>query len=240
MAKKVSNFMKITVTQALEEMRQFVRPEKAKEMAKYHKVSREVMGVSNPEITALAKGWRSQLSVEERVNFSAQLWASGLFEARIAAAKLLTQARLRPDESAWALIASWVPEFDCWAIADHAAMAGQRRLIADPARLDEVEAWTAPEQPMWTRRAALVFTLPWTKQNHPKPDEIVARERVLGWAAGYAPDHDWFIQKAVAWWLRDLSRHDVPRVRAFLAEHGAAMKPWAVREASRHLPEDAS
>ena len=50
------------------------------------------------------------------------------FEARLAAAKLLTQARIRPDQEAWDLIKSWVPDFDSWAIADHACMAGQRRV----------------------------------------------------------------------------------------------------------------
>ncbi len=132
----------------------------------------------------------------------------------MAAAKLLTTARIRPDDAAWALIASWVPDFDSWAIADHACMAGQKRLVADPARLDEVETWTRSDH-MWTRRAALVITLPWTKQNHPKPDELAARDRILGWAAGYVPDHQWFIQKAIAWWLRELSKHDAPACAPF-------------------------
>ncbi|MEO0503734.1 MAG: DNA alkylation repair protein, partial [Pseudomonadota bacterium] len=131
-------------------------------------------------------------------------------------------------------ICAWVPQFDGWAVADHACMAGQRRLLADPTRLDSVEAWTASDH-MWTRRAALVMTLPWTKQNHPKPDEKAARERILGWAAGYVPDRNWFIQKAIGWWLRDLSKHDPDRVTAFLAQHGADMKPFAAREAARYL-----
>ena len=58
-----------------------------------------------------------------------------MHEGRVAAAKLLTQARIRPDGDVWALIASWVPQFDGWAIADHAMKAAERRLIADPARL---------------------------------------------------------------------------------------------------------
>ena len=88
---------------------------------------------------------------------------------------------------------------------------------------------------MWTRRAALVMTLPWTKQNHPKPADLAVRERVLGWAAGYVTDHDWFIQKAIGWWLRELSKHDAGRVADFLENHGDAMKPFAVKEASRKL-----
>ncbi len=134
----------------------------------------------------------------------------------------------------WDLVRSWVPGFDAWALADHAAGAISRRLVADPARLDEVEAWTAHPN-MWTRRAALVSTLPWTKQNHPKPEELIARDRVLGWAAGMVEDRDWFIQKAIAWWLRELSKHDPERTRAFLASHGARMKPFARNEAGRLL-----
>jgi len=43
------------------------------------------------------------------------------------------------------LIQSWVPDFDSWAIADHACMAAQKRLLADPQRLDVVESWPNPE-----------------------------------------------------------------------------------------------
>ena len=85
------------------------------------------------------------------------------------------------------------------------------------------------------RRAALVITLPWTKQNHPSAGDLAIRDRVLGWAAGYADDPEWFIQKAIAWWLRDLSKHDAPRVRAFLEAHGDRLKPFARREAGKHL-----
>jgi 3-methyladenine DNA glycosylase AlkD len=113
-------------------------------------------------------------------------------------------------------------------------MAGQKRLVADPSRLDEVEGWVASDH-MWTRRAALVSTLPWTKQNHPKPQELEARNRILGWAARLVPDHQWFIQKAIGWWLRELSKHDAPRTEAFIATYGEGMKPFAVKEALRHL-----
>jgi 3-methyladenine DNA glycosylase AlkD len=225
----------MTFVDALKALTAEAQPDTAAEKAAYHKQTRVVMGVPNPAINALTKTWRQTLSVENRVALADDLWASDIFECRIAASKLLTQARLRPDEAAWALIQSWVPEFDSWAIADHACTAGQKRLVADPARLDQVEAWTQSDH-MWTRRAALVITLPWSKQNFPKPHELEVRDRVLGWAAGYVDDPDWFIQKAVAWWLRDLSRHDAPRTRAFLAEYGARMKPFARKEAARHMP----
>ncbi len=224
----------MTLDEALNALKAKVQPGRDVEMAAYHKLDRAYLGVANPDTNDLVKSWRQALSIEERVSLSAELWATDIYEARLAAAKLLTQARIRPDDAAWALIKSWVPEFDSWAIADHAAMAGQRRLSAVPERLDEVEEWTKSEH-LWTRRAALVFTLPWTKQNHPKPGELAARDRILGWAAGYVDDPEWFIQKSVSWWLRDLSKHDPARVVWFLEQYGERMKPFARKDAARHL-----
>lgn len=219
---------------ALDRLHAQADPTRAAEMRAYHKVDRIYLGLSNPQIDALVAEWRAVCSVEERVALSGALWASGIHEAMIAAAKLLTQARLRPDDAAWALIAGWAEGFDGWAVADTAAAAGSRRLAADPARLDLVETWTQHPN-MFTRRAALVMTLPWARLNNPKAADLAVRERVLGWAAGYAEDRDWFIQKAVAWWLRDLSKHDADRTRAWIAEHGDRLKPFARKEAQRLL-----
>jgi 3-methyladenine DNA glycosylase AlkD len=187
-----------------------------------------------PAIEDLTDRWRAELSLDDRLSLAADLWQTNIHEGRVAAAKLLTQARIRPDDAAWALIQSWVPDFDAWAIADHASIAGQKRLVADPSRIDTVESWVTSAH-MWTRRAALVMTLPWTKQNFPKPAELAVRDRCLAGVRRLADDPDWFIQKAVAWWVRDLSKHDAPRARAFLDQHGARLKPFAQKEAARHL-----
>lgn len=224
----------MTAAEALAQLQALADPARAAEMAAYHKAPRPYLGVTVPQITELATAWRAELDLPGRVALADALWHSNIHEARLAAAKLLTQARIADDEPVWRLIASWVPEFDAWALADHACDAGERRLLAHPERIDEVETWTTSPH-MWTRRAALVITLPWTKQNFPKPQDLVLRDRVLGWAASYTTDKDWFIQKAVAWWLRDLSKHDAERARAFLAGPGQNLKPWAQKEAARHL-----
>lgn len=225
----------MTVDDALAELAGLGDAYKAGEMAAYHKAERPYFGIANPVIYDCCARWREALSLEGRIQLASDLWDSNVHEARVAAAKLLVQARINPDDAAWQLIASWVPTFDAWAIADHACGAGSRRLVADPTRLDEVEGWTTSDH-LWTKRAALVMTLPWTKQKHPKPEELAARERILGWAATYVTDPNWFIQKSVSWWLRDLGRRDPDRVWAFLEAHGDAMKPFARKDASRKLP----
>lgn len=219
----------------LDRLREMESAEDAAGAAAYHKADRPYLGVRNPVLTDLARDLRRTLALQDRLALASGLWDSNVHEARILAAKLLEQARLRPDDSAaWALIASWVPQFDAWAIADHASISGAKRLAADPSRLDTVEIWAGSDH-MWSRRAALVMTLPWARLNTPKPAELAQRERILGLAAGLVRDRAWFVQKAIGWWLRDLSKRDPDRVRAFLAAHAEDMKPFAVREARRHL-----
>lgn len=203
-------------------------------MAAYHKAPRDYLGVKVPVITEMATRWRMGLDTAARVALASALWATDIHEARVAAGKLLTQARIKDDAAIWDLITTWVPQFDAWAIADHACDAGERRLIADPTRIDTVETWTTHDS-FWVRRAALVITLPWTKQNHPSPADLAIRDRVLGWCATYADDREWFIQKAIGWWLRDLSKHDATRTRDWLAAHGARLRPFARNEAAKYL-----
>lgn len=208
---------------------------KAAEMAAYHKAPRPYFGVANPVIDEAAKAWRGKVSLDDRLTLASDLWDSNIHEARVAAAKLLVQARIRPDDGAWTLITSWVPQCDGEAIADVVCGAGSRRLLADPARIDEVEAWTTSDH-IWTKRAGLIMTLPWTKMNNPKPADLTTRERILGWAAAYTDDPAWIIQKSVSSWLRELGRHDATRVYVFLESHGDKMKPSLRKDASRGLP----
>lgn len=224
----------MTPQDALDQVIALGEPVKAGEMAAYHKVERRYLGVSNPQLDTLYKAWRKDTDVPQRLEIAQFLWDSDIHEARIVAAKLLTQARINPDEDVWAEFCRWVPTFDAWAVADHACAAGSKRLYLNDKRLDEVETWTTHEN-MWVRRAALVVTLPWTKSNYPKEAELAQRDRILGWAAGYVTDPEWFIQKSISWWLRSLSKHDPDRVRAFIDAYGDQMKPFARKDAVRTL-----
>ena len=222
------------IAEALARLEALADPVKAAEMAAYHKISRPYLGVAVPQVEELVAEWRAALTVEERVALAGGLWESGIHEAMVAAAKLLTQARLRPDAAAWEMICGWVAGFQGWAVSDHASIAAQKRLVAEPERIEDVAGWVSSPN-MWTRRAALVVTLPYAKMNFPKDQDLAIRERALGWAADYVADREWFIQKAVAWWLRDLSKHDAARVRVFLEGPGAGLKSFARKEAGKYL-----
>ena len=210
-------------------------PQKIPDMVAYHNVDRPYLGVANAVIDAAVKQWRAELDLDTRLSLASSLWDSNVHEGRVAAAKLLTQARIRPDDNAaWDLICTWVPTFDTRVLADLVAVAGQKRLVADPSRIGVLDEWTTSEH-MWTRRAAFMFTLPWTKQNHPKPLDIAVRDRVMEWAADLVVDHDFMMQTAIAGWLRDLSKHDHDRVTNFMFANAELMKKFAAKEASRNL-----
>jgi 3-methyladenine DNA glycosylase AlkD len=224
---------------ALSELETLADPDDAAKMAAYHKAPRRYLGIQVPKIDRLARNWRREHGIAGRVALAAGLWDSDIHEARIAAAKLLTQARIPEGEAQiWEEFQRWVPHFDAWAIADHACKAGERRLTADPRRIDTVEGWTR-DCNKWVRRAALVVTLPWSKLPDPSVGDREVRERVLAWAEAYVGDRDWFIQKAISWWLRSLSLRDPARVRVFLVGPGRNLKAFARRDAARLLdPQD--
>ena len=217
--------------QVLTQLRALGDATKSAEMAVYHKTAREFLGVPAAVLDEMARELRREMTLQARCDLAQEMWASDVHEAGIFAAKLLTQARIRPEDApVWQIIAGWAQGFDSWALADHASIAGAKRLQADPARLDEVESWITSEN-MWTRRAALVMTLPWARLTHPKADDLALRERVLGWAETCVPDRNPYMQKAVAWWLRDLSKRDPARVLAFLDGPGAGLTKGAKSEA---------
>jgi 3-methyladenine DNA glycosylase AlkD len=222
------------VTEALARLQALADPERAARDRAYHKVERPYLGVPVPALAPLVAEWRV-LALADRMALARGLWRTNIHEARVAAAKLMIQARIRPDDGpVWDLLLSWLPDFDAWAIADVATSALQRRLAADPSRIAVVEGWTTDPN-LWVRRAALVIAQPFVRLPFPKAPDLAIRDRALVWAEAYLPDRQWFIHKAIGALLRDLSVRDPARTRAFLAAHGAALMPVARAEARRRL-----
>ncbi len=219
---------------ALEALNSSGNTDLAAKMARQYKIDRPYLGISNLQIDALYKAWRSNTDMTTRIAIAAYLWDSNIHEARIAAAKILTQARISPDTAVWDEILRWVPSFDGATLTDHACGAAARRLPVDLSRLDTVECWVSDTN-VFVRRAALIATLPWAKMNHPSETDLIKSERVLGWIATYTVDKDPSLQRAVALWLRSLAKHAKPRAIEFMEEFGPQMQAHTVKEISAVL-----
>jgi 3-methyladenine DNA glycosylase AlkD len=198
----------------------------AKEKA-YQKSSREHWGVALPQMDVAIREICSDLSPSDCLALSVRLWREPVWDLRLVAGRILARKSVPANDRLWRFVRARMRDLDGWAVADNLAPVAARCLLADEHRLDEVESWIDSPH-LWTRRAALVFTLRWTRQGRDP-------ERMLGWASKLADDPEWFIQKAIGWWLRELSKRDPARVRRFLAEHGARLKAVARREASKYL-----
>jgi 3-methyladenine DNA glycosylase AlkD len=192
----------------------------------YQKSAWEHWGVPLPKMDLAIRETLASAREDQLIRLSESLWREPVWDLRIVAARILARKAVPATEQLWRFALDRMSDLDGWAVADNMAGVGSRCLLADPRRLDVVATWVESRH-LWTRRAALVFTLPWTRDGDP--------ERMLAWAARLAGDPEWFIQKAIGWWLRELSKRDAPRVRRFLAEHGATLKGVARREASKYL-----
>ncbi|WP_410217907.1 DNA alkylation repair protein [Paracoccus sp. (in: a-proteobacteria)] len=210
--------------QELDQLRALGDPQHAERVAARHKSGRETLGITPARLEEVVSGWRETLDAESRVALARGLWDSNIHEARIAAARLLVQARMRPDEEAWTLIRDWTPQIDGTDIGDAIAAAASRRLASDPARLDQIAEWLNSPNP-WQRRGLLMATLPWAKMNHPKMADVQIRERVLDWALALSSDRHGAVRQAVETWLRDLTKHDAERVAAWHEARAAMPAP---------------
>jgi 3-methyladenine DNA glycosylase AlkD len=193
----------------------------------YQKSRWEHWGVSLPAMDAAIKQTLGDLTQRQALDLCARLWREPVWDLKIVAGRILARKSIAPDGKVWRFVTERLADLDGWAVADNLASVASRCLIEDERRLDAAEAWI--ESPhLWTRRAALVFTLPWAKGDRDP-------ERMLGWAARLAEDREWFIQKAIGWWLRELSKRDPERVRRFLEDYERTLTGVARREATKYL-----
>ena len=120
------------------------------------------IGASLPEMDAAIKETICDLTQDEALSLCRCLWREPVWDLKIVAGRIPARKMIEPDAKVWAFVTQSLADLDGWAVADNLATAASRCLIADRGRLDSVEAWI--ESPhLWTRRAALVFTLPWAK-----------------------------------------------------------------------------
>jgi 3-methyladenine DNA glycosylase AlkD len=211
----------------IQALRAFGSPKRAEWEKAYQKSRWQHWGVALPNMDAAIKEALSDLPQDEALSLCRRLWREPVWDLKIVAGRTLARKSIEPDAKVWGFVTERLADLDGWAVADNLADVASRCLIADPARLDAMETWIDSPH-LWTRRAALVFTLPWTKGERDP-------ERMLGWAGRLADDREWFIQKAIGWWLRELSKRDPERVRRFLEECGPKLTGVAKREAMKYL-----
>lgn len=218
------------VSRFIEQLYTLENHERAQAHAQYNKSQRVHLGLTVPEITQLVGETAKKLSPQELLELAYALWETDIFDAKIAATKITGLPKLKPSPELWNFVIFCLPDLNGWALEDQLAHTAWKCILADLTLLDTLEQWTK-HQSFWIRRAALIYTLPFAKKGRDP-------ERMLSWAAKYSSDTEWFIQKAIGWWLRDLGKHNPERVLKFLKDHAHNLKYVAKHEATRLLKKD--
>lgn len=217
----------LLLTDLLQEIKSFADPKRAVADQRYHKSTREHWGVCVPQCDKLAKSFSKGHEEADLILMAETLWMTDLFDPMVCACKILSLPRIKPSLPLWNTIKNLLKKVDGWALEDGLAHAAWKCILANPELLDDLHEWSRHPN-FWMRRATLVYTLPFAK---PGKDP----ERMLEWASFYATDPEWFIQKAIGWWLRVLGQHNPERVSLFLTTHWDKLKGVAQKEATRKL-----
>ena len=215
----------------LDRLRSMANPENVAGMARFGINPKGTLGISVASLRVVAreikKGAPSEL---ERHALAAELWASGVHEARKLAALVDVAELVTPEQ-----MDAWVLDVDSWDVCDGLCM----DLFDDtPYAFDKAMEWSYREEE-FVRRAAFALMAALAFRAKPFPDE--AYEPFFALIKQYATDERNFVRKAVNWALRGIGkRNDRLLVRAIEVAReidGMDLKAarWIAKDALREL-----
>ncbi len=175
----------------LAELKRLADPANVAGMARFGITGRQVLGVSTQPLRALAKrlGCNHELAAE--------LWSSGVFEARLLAA-LIEQPELVTRRQANA----WARDFECWADCDGVCI----HLFRKTSFAHELaETWTGRSAEL-VKRAG--FTMIATLAVHDKAASNEVFRSHLKRVEAEATDERHNVKKGVNWALRQIGKRN--------------------------------
>jgi 3-methyladenine DNA glycosylase AlkD len=213
----------LTAAQLMERLREMGNPDNITGMARFGINPANTLGVSMPQLRALAKGRRDQ-------QLSLDLWASGIHEARILAALVGV-----PESVTEVQMDAWVLDFDSWDVCDQVCL---NLFDRTPWAYEKAVEYAGREEEFVKRAGfALMACLAWHDKTAPDQKfldllPVIQREAV---------DKRNFVKKAVNWALRQigkrnqaLNRAAIETARRILTIDSPAAR-WVANDALREL-----
>jgi 3-methyladenine DNA glycosylase AlkD len=220
--------------EVLEELRKLGNPEQAEAVARYMKTSSlKFFGIRLPLIQKTVTRFAKGLATEELVPLMNGLWKQTIFESRVAAIRVLERYAKRGDVFL-ALDASsqWIDDVDTWGLMDPLGTLCVGTLLLRDRDIEKtLTKWSMSEN-FWRRRASILPYLHLSKKSVYKKEYT---ERILQAIRPHISDKEFFVGKAAAWVLRELSKREPEAVKAFIDQHRDVMTRLVIREASKKL-----
>ena len=182
----------------LDRLRGMANPENVAGMARFGISTKGTLGISVASLREVARDVRKAVRGKpERHALAAELWSSGVHEARELATLIDVAALVTPDQ-----MDAWVADVDSWDIGDGLSMGLFDRT---PYAVPKAQEWAAREEE-YVRRAAFALMAALALKRHELPDE--AFEPFFTLMKRYATDERNFVKKAVNWALRQIGKRN--------------------------------
>jgi len=208
----------------LAELRRLTNPTNVAGMARFGIVGQNLLGISVVQLRAIAKRTGRNHALAE------ELWASGIFEARILAAFVAEPAKVTRRQAN-----AWVKDFECWADCDGLCIHLFRKT---PFAHELAVAWSGrPAE--FVKRAG--FTMMATLAVHDKTAGNDVFRGYLSRVEKAATDERHNVKKGVNWALRQigkrnpiLNREAIRTAKVIRARDSRAAR-WIAGDALREL-----
>lgn len=177
------------------ELRELSDPSRVVVFERYAIKTPQFFGISTPDVKALAK--EAKKLVEDRHIVAADLWKSGIFEARSVAFLIDDPKLVTPEQ-----MDAWCADFDNWATVDGAC---GYLFCRTPYAYEKAVEW-ATREPEFEKRAAFSLMAYLAVHDKKAPNEKLAA--FLPLIEKHSDDERNFVKKAVNWALRQIGKRN--------------------------------
>src|SRR5947207_4324215 len=175
----------------LDELRSLGDPAGREGMARFGINAERALGIRIPQLRAIAR------RVGKDHELAAELWASGIHEARLLACFIDD-----PSQVTEAQMEAWAAEFDSWDLVDQCC---GNLFDRTPFAYAKAAEWAGREEE-FVKRAGFAMMAELAVHDKRAPDERF--EPFLPLIEREAPDRRNFVRKAVNWALREIGKRN--------------------------------
>ena len=209
--------------------------ERAVNEKRYLKSEIEHFGVKVPEIRKLARRFareRRDLGKSEIEVLTHELWGRDVYELRKLAVNILA-ARVGVfglDDVAF--VEGLLRRSHTWALIDDLSINVVAPMLEDVDGAGVVRKKWSKDADFWVRRTAMLGLLPALRRGRDGWEEFA------GYADRMLVEEEFFIQKAIGWVLREVSKHSPELVFEWMEPRAELASSVTMREAVKYLPKD--
>jgi len=223
------------VTAIEAELRRLSTPGRAAQEKRYLKSDLVHLGASVPDVRKTVKAaYAARRPDRDRLlALAAELWASDVYERRLAAVELLKAGHAVLGAGDLARVEDMIREAAMWSLVDPLSgdLAGLIVLRhPGPASGGVLDRWSA-DHDYWVRRSALLALLPGVRAGDPDLDRFTAFSDAM------LDETEFFVRKAIGWVAREISKSRPSFVVSWAEVRVGRMSGVTFREVVRRLPE---